>query len=380
MAICRKFLVVSVFLILNLTYSYASDRGIIVQANKERVALVIGNSKYKNSPLTNPENDATDIAKELELCGFDVEYLINASQMKMEAAIRRFGVRLGNKCIGLFFFAGHGIQLNGRNYLIPVDAEIQREVDIKYKAVDVGLVLDEMHNANNGLNIVILDACRNNPFARSFRSTVNGLARIDAPTGTFIAYATEPGSVASDGDGRNSPFTKNLLIQIKEQGLPIEQVMKKVRREVMKETKNSQIPWDASSLTGDFYFYPLTLDSSNNIDFNKTILKPIAIDNFEKEILPDDGSEIWNLPEILVPTEAPSSKTVIKLANAVGDTPADACAKALTIVVRDFFHGKPTDEKYKRSVYRIYCNVVKRMPNGNIIVELSIEFYIKEGS
>jgi hypothetical protein len=164
------------------------------------------------------------------------------------------GNRLKRGGVGLFYFAGHGVQVGGTNYLIPIGARIRKESDIKYRAMDVGKVLDELANANNGLNIVILDACRDNPFASNFRSATRGLAIVsNAPGGTFISYATGPGQVAQDGVGRNSPFTSSLLEFIKTPGIPIEQVFKKVRQKLI---PTRQTPWELSSIKGDFYFSP----------------------------------------------------------------------------------------------------------------------------
>lgn len=163
-------------------------------ANTERrTALVIGNSAYSSSPLKNPINDANDLAANLKKLGFSVMLKTNASHKVMEDAIRDFGDQLKKGGVGLFFYAGHGVQIGGRNYLLPVGANIQRETDVKFYAVDVEMVLAEMSNAGNNLNIVILDACRDNPFGKSFRSASRGLAIIsEAPRGTFITYSTSP--------------------------------------------------------------------------------------------------------------------------------------------------------------------------------------------
>jgi lipid-binding SYLF domain-containing protein len=223
---------------------------------KRGLALVIGNSAYKSAPLTNPINDAEDIMMALKDLDFEVIHGSDASQEEMEESIRDFGRQLREFDVGLFYFAGHGIQVEGRNYLIPVDAKIETESDVKYESVDAGRVLGKMEDAGNDLNIVILDACRDNPFARSFRTQSNGLAKMDAPKGSLIAYATAPGSVAADGTGRNGIYTKYLLKYMRETGLPIESVLKKVRIDVMEETGDKQVPWESSSLRGDFYFKP----------------------------------------------------------------------------------------------------------------------------
>jgi hypothetical protein len=224
--------------------------------NIKRIALVIGNGAYVSAPaLKNPPNDARDMAATLRTLGFDVVSGINANQKDMKRLIREFGMKL--KSVGgsgLFYYAGHGVQSKGRNYLIPVDADIQSEAEVEDSGVDAALVLNYMDEAQNGLNIVILDACRNNPFARSFRSASDGLAQVDAPTGTLIAYATAPGRVASDGTAGNGLYTAELLKQMKVPGLSVTDMFMRVRAEVMKQTGNKQVPWEASSLVGSFYF------------------------------------------------------------------------------------------------------------------------------
>ena len=225
-------------------------------AQERRIALVIGNGKYISSPLENPTNDAIDMAAALEKLGFSVSLEINANQRTMESAIRTFGKKLRFGGVGLFYFAGHGIQFQGRNYLIPIGADIHSEADIKYESVDAGRVLAQMYEAENTLNIIILDACRNNPFSHSFRSSAKGLAKMDAPTGSILAYATAPGSVAADGTGRNGLYTSMLLRYIMVPDVPIEKVFKMVRIDVMDQSSKTQVPWESSSLTGDFYFNP----------------------------------------------------------------------------------------------------------------------------
>ncbi|MBU1229860.1 MAG: caspase family protein [Proteobacteria bacterium] len=221
---------------------------------QHRLALVIGNSAYESSPLKNPVNDATDMANMLKGMGFEVLSHLNANQKQMENAIRTFQGKLTKDSVGLFFYAGHGMQVGGVNYLVPVGAKISQESDVKYETVDAGKVLDAMHTAGNPLNIVVLDACRDNPFARSYRSSAKGLARMDAPTGTFIAYATAPGDTAADGEGKNGVFTKYMLEYMPTPNLEVDKVLKKVRVSVMRETGKRQVPWQSSSLTGDFFF------------------------------------------------------------------------------------------------------------------------------
>lgn len=218
-----------------------------------RYALVIGNSAYSQKPLKNPANDARDVGRALERLGFEVLLKTNVSQRDMEDSIRDFGVKLKRGGVGIFYFAGHGIQVQGVNYLVPIGARLSGESDARYECVDAGRVLGKMEEAGNELNIVILDACRNNPFASSFRSVDHGLARMDAPTGSLVAYATAPNSVASDGSGQNGLYTKHLLSNINTPGVPIEEVFKRVRIGVMGETGKKQVPWESSSLAGYFY-------------------------------------------------------------------------------------------------------------------------------
>jgi formylglycine-generating enzyme required for sulfatase activity len=222
-----------------------------------RIALVIGNSDYVSGPLPNPANDAKMIGETLNNLGFEVIARRNADQNTMKRAIQEFGSRLekaGPAAVGLFYYAGHGVQLNGRNYLIPATAQIEREGDVEIEAVSADWVIEQMRYARNRLNIVILDACRNNPFTRTMRSVDHGLATMDAPAGILIAYSTAPGAVAADGSGRNSPYTEALSLAMRDLHEPVEQVFKHVRVGVMSATSGKQVPWESSSLTGDFYF------------------------------------------------------------------------------------------------------------------------------
>jgi uncharacterized caspase-like protein len=222
--------------------------------NERRTALVIGNAAYRNDPLRNAVHDATDMASSLRQLGFEVVELHDAAHQQMEEGVEQFTRQLGRGGMGLFYFSGHGVQVNGLNYLIPIDARISRESDIKYQSVQVDWVLDRMRDAGNELNVIILDACRNNPYARSLRSGQAGLAAIQAATGSLIAYATSPGTTAEDGPGRNGTYTKHLLQFMQVPGLNAEQMFKEVRVAVAQETSKKQIPYVSTSLLGDFYF------------------------------------------------------------------------------------------------------------------------------
>jgi formylglycine-generating enzyme required for sulfatase activity len=229
----------------------------MAQTAEIRIALVIGNSDYASGPLPNPVNDAKLISDALTKLGFTVIVRLDADQVTMKRGIQDLGAHLnkaGPEAVGLFYYAGHGVQLNGRNYLIPTKANIEREGDVEMEAVSADWVLEQMRYAHNHLNIVVLDACRNNPFTRSMRSVNHGLAAMDAPSGILIAYSTGPGDVAADGNGRNSPYTQALAQLMRKNREPVEQVFKHVRVSVMNTTGGKQVPWELSSLTGDFYF------------------------------------------------------------------------------------------------------------------------------
>ncbi len=223
-----------------------------------RIALVIGNGGYENAALANPVNDARLMAETLRGLGFDVIERSDADQKEMKLAIFELGDRLetaGKDAVGLFYYAGHGVQVNGENYLIPLHAQIERERHVAIEAVGASWVLGQMEFAGNRVNFVILDACRNNPLTRGFRSQLRGLARMDAPTGSLIAYSTGPGGVAVDGERANSPYTLALSQVMRTPNVPAEKVFKLVRNAVREETRGKQTPWEESSLTGaDFYF------------------------------------------------------------------------------------------------------------------------------
>jgi uncharacterized caspase-like protein len=220
----------------------------------DRVALLIGNNQYATTPLRNAANDAKDLADTLKDLGFKVIVRENASRKDMIEAIREFGQALDGAETALFFFAGHAMQFKDRNYLVPIDAAMGSEEDVTFFSMDVSQVFDRMEKARTRFNFLILDACRDNPFAASFKLSQAGLAQMSAPSGTLIAYATAPGSVAADGFGRNGIYTKHILQNIKVPDLPVEIMFKRVREGVERETRKLQTPWDSSSLKGDFVF------------------------------------------------------------------------------------------------------------------------------
>ena len=256
------FIIILLTLVISSVYSVAEKRRVDVkpksvsQSAEHRIALVIGNSNYRVGALRNPANDARAIAAALRDLGFEVDEQINLSYQDMGRAVNRFGKSIRRDSVALFYYAGHGLQVQGSNYLVPVDMEIQDEGEVQFNTVNAGQVLAKMEEAKNPVNIVILDACRDNPYARGFKrsSASRGLAPMDAPVGSFVAYAAAPGKTANDGKGKNSLYTESLVRQIKTPDMKIEDVFKRVRSEVRRKSGGSQVPEERSSLEGDFYF------------------------------------------------------------------------------------------------------------------------------
>ncbi len=229
--------------------------------DEKRYALVIGNSNYTQGIgiLKNPVNDATDVATELRKSSFEVQLLTNATYVQIREAMRKFHENLTNgpidQTVGLFYYAGHGVQYQDENYLVPVDADVKYEDDIVRMCFPVqNMVLANMERSNSRMNIIILDACRNNPFPATSRSMGSGLGEMKKAKGSFIAYATSPGSVASDGSGRNGLYTQEFLKALRKPGLTIEQVFKDVRMNVLRLSGEKQYTWDSSNIIGEFYF------------------------------------------------------------------------------------------------------------------------------
>ena len=233
-------------------------------AAEKRVALVIGNSNYAQVPaLPNPVNDANDIGSALKRAGFDVILGIDVDKREFDTKVRNFADLLENADAAIFFYAGHGLQVSGRNFLLPIDARVQSERDLDFDAVNLDFVLKQMELGRaEKTNIVFLDACRDNPFAGNLARSMGtrsasigkGLAQVDTGVGTFISYSTQPGNVALDGTGRNSPFTAALAKHVVEPDRNLTSVMIEVRKDVLAATGGKQVPWDHSALTGEFYF------------------------------------------------------------------------------------------------------------------------------
>lgn len=227
-----------------------------------RVALVLGNANYEHTvPLANPRNDAEAIAEALAELGFEVYDGFDLGRAATEDLIRDFSRAAGDATTAVLFYAGHGLEVGGVNYLVPVDAQIRDEADLKFETINLTDILQLMERENR-TNLIFLDACRDNPMAGNLARSMGtrsafigrGLARVDTGVGTMIAYATQPGNVALDGVGRHSPFTSALLEHIATPALDVEIMMRHVRRDVMEQTAGQQVPWSSSSLTGSFAF------------------------------------------------------------------------------------------------------------------------------
>jgi hypothetical protein len=234
-------------------------------AAQKRVALVIGNSAYAHAgALANPVNDAQAIAAALQNHGIEVLLGLDLDKRGFDGKVRDFSRVLAEADAGIFFFAGHALQVLGRNYLVPIDGELKSERDLDFETVGLDFILKQMELEREGkTNIVFLDACRDNPLVRNLARSMGtrsagvgrGLAQVQAGVGTFVAYSTQPGNVALDGDGHNSPFTAALAKAIGEPGRNLTAVMIDVRKQVLDVTGGKQVPWDHSALTGDFYFH-----------------------------------------------------------------------------------------------------------------------------
>jgi uncharacterized caspase-like protein len=224
--------------------------------DERKIALVIGNKGYKISPLANAVNDANDLADLLKQKNFDVTKVIDGTRLEMRNAVRQFTEKIAQGGVGLFYYSGHGVQVDGDNFLVPIDASFEYKEEVPDVCVSVASVLRFMESSNNRLNIMILDACRNSPFKSFSRSGEKGMVRVEAPTGSIVAYSTAPGKTASDGTQRNGLYTSKLMKYMNVPGLKIEDIFKQVRIEVSNESGNRQVPWESNSLMGDFYFTP----------------------------------------------------------------------------------------------------------------------------
>ena len=248
-------------LIVLVVFSNAS----FAQPTENRVALVLGNSAYKSAPLRNPTNDAKDMAAKLKGMGFTVVERNNLTVKQIGSTLREFRSKLTPGSVALVFYAGHGLQIKGENYFPTVDAEIAGEEDVPNQSLSMRQIMDVLGDAKTRLNLVFLDACRDNPYARSFRSASRGLSKETPPSGTLISFATRPGSVASDGTGRNGLYTGALLASMDVQGLQIELALKRVVSAVKGASGGQQEPWTEGSIEGDFYFSPSGIGAGTQV-------------------------------------------------------------------------------------------------------------------
>lgn len=274
------------------SFCYQRNRGqSITKINQysKRYALVIGNASYEYKPLKNPINDSKKMATTLRTLGFEVTEVENLNKSRMQNVVTEFKNKVSTQGVALFYYSGHGSQVDGKNYLIAVDAVISSKEDFEREALAVDFVIKNMVNSGSQLNIIILDACRSNPFSRtsepnikslsSLRSLKNGLSAINVENyknkkDLFIAYATSPDDVAEDGFGRNSPYTEELIEAIKKPGLKLEDIFKLVNRNVLERTSQRQRPWQNASLTTDFFFVEgnkLGEDNSKDNEASKLI-------------------------------------------------------------------------------------------------------------
>jgi hypothetical protein len=374
-----------------LTKTFDSQDFLLAQSQTKRVALVIGNSEYKNgSNLRNPVNDANDMAKVLQDLDFEVILLTNANLKSMDQGLEKFYRQLQKGAIGLFYYAGHGVQVNGENYLIPVDADLARESEVNYEAVPLGKLIGAIQDVENDVSIIILDACRDNPFARSWTrsSSSRGLAPIqNSATGSFIAYATGPGNTAQDGTGRNGTFTEALLKHLKNENQNIEEIFKRVRVDVAKKTNNEQVPWTTSSLIGDFYFTQLGNNNSvTNIANDNTTNNTTVSNNRPIETRTNNQSTNNQKPPIETQSsnssnQLPSNNNTTVAVNSSNFTPKAFTGSAPQLVEFRTPHNKTS---YPSPTYYLTIKIPPNsLPLGKVSIAQtrnieSIDFYLNK--
>lgn len=308
--------------------------------SETRIALVMGNSAYAHTaPLSNPGNDAQLLSQTLATLGFKVTTILDGTRDEMMREMLAFSrATNSNDTVGLFYFAGHGLQVNGVNYLLPVNADIQDEDEVPFQAVSASEFLRALNQGNRRsgrINIIVLDACRNNPFSRGWRSAGRGLAPIDAPAGSFVGFSTSPGEAAYDGKNQNSPYAEALSEALKKPGLSGEQVFKSVRSSVMEATATvgrPQVPWESTSLTGEFYFLPQPMVNGRTV---ASVMQEIHRDTRDEQISASSRGKLWAKFHWIRPTSIPADEECdINLANVTlgsyqheeGTLFGDACA------------------------------------------------------
>ena len=278
--------------------------------NEKRLALVVGNAEYlgKGNSLRNPVNDANDVSAKLKTLGFDVTKLTNGSLMQLDDAIDAFGKKAKNADVALFYYSGHGLQSKGDNYLVPVDADLRSEADVRYKCTAVNHLIAKLDESGCHMKVIVLDACRNNPFERSWSRGLadKGLSFVNAPKGTLISYATSPGMTADDGNGRNSPYTEAFLKTLDEPGLTLLNFFNEVGTKVQTQTHEEQIPWVTSSaLTGSFCFNTTAVPTAAPA----VTQKPNP--TLEQALTPPAPSQTTTSTSSAPPTNTPSSSLTI---------------------------------------------------------------------
>jgi len=319
------------------TASAQAARGVAL--TEERVALVIGNAAYRENALDNPINDARLVASSLQRAAFKVTLRENLDRPSLLIALREFGSTLNENTVAVLYYAGHGLQLRDRNYLIPVDAEIRSEDEIPVSGIDLSFILGRMAAARSRVNIVILDACRNNPFAGKTVSAPSGLAQMDAPLGTLLAFATAPGKLAMDsgtGSASNSLYASYLAKHLLTPGLPVESVFKRVREGVVKDTQRLQVPWESSSLQGEFAFVPGTTvtagestrdqEAAGELAYWNSIQNATRADEYRAYLRQYPEGRFASLAQTRIAAFAPSPAPSPQPAAPASARPADALA------------------------------------------------------
>lgn len=328
------------------------------QQSETRVALVIGNSTYKAAPLKNPTNDAKDMATKLKGMGFTVIERHNLTVKQIGSTLREFRSKLTPGSVALVFFAGHGLQINGENYLPAVDADIIGEEDVPTQSLATRQIMDVLGDAKTRLNLVFLDACRNNPYARSFRSSTRGLARENAPSGTLISYATRPGSVASDGTGRNGLYTSVLLKAMEKKNQPIEQVLKQVVRGVTAASNGAQEPWMEGSFTGDFCFGSCQSSEFDNsqleIESWKSAVRLDSIESYRAYLQQYPQGNFVSMANI----------AILRITNVVQPLKVDAQSTTATPSEPNISESKKTPQ-----AENLYLDMCSKKLNSNCIYE-----------
>jgi len=318
-----------------------TTRGVtLTEVTEERLAIVIGNAAYRLfTSLDNPVNDARLMSGQLEKAGFKVFRYENLDRNSLFNALRAFGDRLNDRTIAVFYYAGHALQLRDRNFLMPIEADIRNEDEIEHAGVDVSFMLARMSSAHSRINIVILDACRNNPFAGKTRPA-RGLAQMDAPVGTYLAFATAPGKLSedsADANSQNSLYTSQLAKHLLTPGLPVETLFKRVRDAVVRGTNGAQVPWENSSLLGEFAFVPGVFqagkssaeeEAAGEVAFWNSIQNSTRADEYRAYLRQYPSGRFASLAQTRIAALGPSSNA-IAVPNPSGPPPASAGANPM---------------------------------------------------